>query len=120
MAIVEIEGIQIDTDKVPIEDMPTPIFKEIHRLCGAETAIQLLKNMCGSFITVPSRGLAQIVKRVILNDYNGTTESIRQICRTHKVTESYVRKVLKESRINAPEAGQISLDFCAGGKQDAE
>ena len=119
MAIIEAEGLTIDTDKILIEDMPTPLFREIYMLCGAETAVLLLKHMTGSTITVPSKGFVRIIKRIILSDYDGTTESIRKICRMHKVTESYVRNVLKDNKINTPAEGQKSFNF-SGVQTDAE
>jgi|GEM_PF-6943454 len=118
MALIDIDGLQIDTEKVIIEDMPTPLFKEIYELCGAHTAVMLLKYMAGNNISVPSRGFVPIIKRIILNDYDGTTESIRKICRVHKVTEGFVRKVLRELKINTPLEGQKSLDFY-GVQKDA-
>ena len=118
MAIVEVDGIQINTEQVQIEDMPTQLFKEIFKFCGAETAVLLLKNMPGNIIQVPTKGFSRIIKRIILSDYDGTSESLRRICRTHRFTEAHVRKILKDLRVDAPLEGQISLNF-SGDKNDA-
>lgn len=111
MAIVKVDGIEINTEKVQIDDMPTPLFREIYEYCGSETAILLLKNMVGTIIQVPTRGFSKIIKRIVLSDFDGTTESIRKICRTHKVTQNYVRQILKDARVDAPLEGQKSFNF---------
>ena len=65
MAIVNYEGIDIDTNLVKREDMPGELFVEIFDICGAETAVSLLNNMPNNIIVVPTTGMRKIAAKLI-------------------------------------------------------
>lgn len=111
MAIIEYKGLKIDTDTLKKEDMPTEVFGEIFELCGAEVAVSILINMTGNIIQVPTKGLINIEKKIILSEYNGTTSSIRQIQRKYGVSDSYVREIIKSAKIEPPAEGQLDFGF---------
>ena len=111
MAIIEYKGLKIDTDTLTKEDMPTEVFEEIFDLCGADVAVSILINMTGNIIQVPTKGLINIEKKIILSEYNGTTSSIRQIQRKYGVSDSYVREIIKAAKIEAPIEGQLDFNF---------
>jgi hypothetical protein len=111
MATFTYNNIKIDTEKLTLEDMPNETFQEIFEFCGAEAAISLLVHMRGSFIQVPVNGFVNIVKKLIVENYDGSTASIRNIARNYGVTEFFIRTVLSENKVQAPEAGQKQFDF---------
>ena len=119
MAILKFEGIEINTDDVVRDDMPNELFCEVFDLCGAETAVSLLNFMQGNIIHVPTQGMAKIASKLIRKQYDGSTASLRQICRKFKITEANARKILTASRVNVPAEGQKEFDFY-GGKENAE
>lgn len=109
MAIIDYKGLRIDTATLKREDMPTEVFGEIFDLCGADVAVSILINMTGNIIQVPTKGLINIEKKIILSEYNGTTSSIRQIQRKYGVSDSYVREIIKSAKIEPPVEGQMSF-----------
>lgn len=111
MTIFEYNGLKIDSEKLRKEDMPTEIFEEIFEICGADTALSLLIKMSGNLIQVPTRGMQKIEKKIIINDYDGTTASIRDIARRFNISEMYIRNILSESRIQTPSPNQESFKF---------
>lgn len=111
MATYTYNNITIDTEKLTLEDMPNETFQEIFELCGPETAVSLLINMRGSYISVPVNGFINIVKKVIINEYDGSTASIRRISRIYGITEFFIRSILNENKIQTPAQGQNQFSF---------
>lgn len=107
--IIQFDGMEIDTDEIIAEDMPNEIMKEIYELCGKDTAISLLEYQRGVIIQVPTRAFYKLKRRLIGQYYDGTTASIRKICRKFNMADARVREVLKEQRLNAPNERQPSL-----------
>lgn len=102
-------GLKIDSETVSIDDMPSEVFREIYENCGVDVALSLLINMYGATILVPTRGMLKIEKRVILKEYDGTTASIRNIARKFRMSETYIRETLRQSKVTLPAEGQTSL-----------
>lgn len=110
MTIFKYNNLEIDTEELTAEDMPNEVFSEIFELCGADAAVSILINMRGNLIQVPAKGgLSKIEKKIILDDYDGTTTSIRKIARRFGITEGYIRKVLANNKIQAPLENQMPL-----------
>ena len=118
MDTFEFYGIELNINEITIDDMPTKLFREIYELCGASTAISLLRNMPANIIQVPANGLKNIIKKRIVKEYDYTTESLRLIARKYKIPEVNVRKILQENRVDVPVDGQKSFDFY--GQKNAE
>ncbi|MBQ9149481.1 hypothetical protein IJX73_00970 [bacterium] len=117
MTIYNYNGLEIDTEKLTIEDMPSETFAVIFELCGVEVATSILYNMCGAVIQVPARGFQKIEKKIILQDYDGTTSSIRAISRKLKISETLIRETLRKSKIPTPSEGQQDFTDVLFGKQ---
>lgn len=111
MGIYKYFNLTIDTDTITRDDMPNDMLAEIFELCGADVALSLITNMQGNIIQVPTRGLEKFEKKLILKEYNGTTASIRKLARTLVVSETYIRGILSQNRIEAPVEGQMSFDL---------
>lgn len=111
MTIFEYNGLKINSEKLRKEDMPTEIFEEIFEICGADVALSLLIKMSGNLIQVPTRGMQKIERKIIINDYDGTTASIRDIARRFNISEMYIRNILNESKIKTPSPNQESFKF---------
>ena len=114
MTIIKCGGIEVDTEKLTVDDMPTEVFREIFVLCGVNVAMELLLNMPGNIIQVPARGLANIEKRLILQAFEKfppTTALIRRLCRDFKTSEWYIRDLLVQNKKQVPCDGQGHLDF---------
>lgn len=109
MATYEFNGVKINSEDITVDDMPTEIFREIYDLCGVDVALSLLVNMCGNIIQVPAKGFTNIIKRIILADYDGSMASIRKISRRFAIPELQVRKILSENKIQTPDEKQIPL-----------
>lgn len=111
MSVFVYNGLKINSEAVSIDDMPSEVFKEIYEICGADVALSLLINMYGATILVPTRGMLKIEKRVILKEYDGTTASIRNIARKFRLSETYIRETLRQSKVILPSEGQTSLEL---------
>ena len=109
MTIFMYNGLEIKSEEVTLDDMPNEVFREIYELCGVDCALSLLINMNACLIQVPTRGLCNIEKRLVVADYDGTTASIRNIARKYNISESYIRNILKENSITTPCPGQLGL-----------
>ena len=119
MAEYNYKGITINSKDVKPEDMPNELFEEIFELCGADTALSLLIFMTGNVIQVPVKGLAKYEKRIILENYDGTSASIRALQRKLCLSETYIRDVLKSPNYGRKQDsgfanGQQSFDFLTG------
>ena len=109
--IFEYKGLEIDSSKLTIEDMPTETFREIFELCGVDVAVSLLLNFPSNYILVPAQGFKSIVKKAILKEYDNTTASIRKLARNFNVSEVYIREVLRDAKIKTPSPGQMSMNL---------
>jgi len=107
--ILKFDGMQIDTDEIISDDMPNEIMKEIYEICGKDTALSLLEYQRGVVIQVPTRAFDKLKKRMVGEFYDGTTASIRRICRKFNISDTRVREILKEQRVKTPDENQLSL-----------
>lgn len=109
--IIKTPFIEFDIDELNIEDMPNNTFKEIYELCGKEVAVEILNKFSGCQIQVPVKAFFNLRKRLLKDEFDGTTESIRRIARKYHFTEAQVRDFLKEAKVETPVEGQMSLKF---------
>lgn len=105
MEPIKILNCEIKLEDIARDDMPNEIMEEVHDICGADVALKLLLNFQGNNIQVPTKGLKNIEKKIILKHYDGTTASIRSMARKMIVSENYIRSVIK----NPPVEGQLDL-----------
>ncbi|MBR1943119.1 hypothetical protein IJ843_05235 [bacterium] len=110
MTIYKFNELEIDSDTLTRDDMPTEIFEEVFDFIGAEAAVGLLYYMPGNIIQVPtSRAMYKVERRLIKENYDGTTASIRLMSRKFRISEKQVRDILKQHKIITPSVGQESL-----------
>ena len=109
MTVFMYNGLEINSEDVTVDDMPNEVFREIYEFCGVDCALSLLINMNACLIQVPTKGLCNIEKKLVVKDYNGTTASIRNIARKYNISETYIRNILKENKITTPATGQLDL-----------
>lgn len=48
-------------------------------------------------------------QRLLKDEFDGTTESIRYLARKYGFTEARIREFLKEAKVPVPAEGQLSL-----------
>lgn len=110
MTIYKFNGLEIDPETLTKADMPTEIFEEVFDFIGAEATVGLLYYMPGNIIQVPTaRAMYKVERRLIKENYNGTTASIREMSRKFRISEKQVRDILKQHKVTAPCVGQESL-----------
>lgn len=110
MTIYKFNELEIDPDTLTRDDMPTEIFEEVFDFIGAQAAVGLLYYMPGNIIQVPTaRAMYKVERRLIKENYDGTTASIRAMSRKFRISEKQVRDILKQHKIDTPSVGQESL-----------
>lgn len=110
MTIYRFNELEVDPDTLTKDDMPTEIFEEVFEFIGAQAAVGLLYYMPGNIIQVPTaRAMYKVERRLIKENYNGTTASIRAMARKFRISEKQIRDILRQYKINAPSEGQESL-----------
>lgn len=102
-------NLTVDIDDITKQDMPNEMFEEIFDMCGKEVAVSLLENQCGVMIAVPARPFIKLERRLMIDEFDGTTASIRKIARKYQITEAVVRDELKRNRKNVPVEGQLDM-----------
>lgn len=107
--IIKTPFIDFDIDVITIDDMPNNTFKEIYELCGKDVAVSLLQNYSGCQIQVPARAFYYLRQRLLKDEFDGTTESIRYLARKYGFTQARIREFLKEAKISVPAEGQLGL-----------
>jgi len=77
MTTYKFNDLEIDTETIKKEDMPTEVFEEVFDFIGAEATVALLYYMLGNIIQVPTaRATYKVERRIIKENYDGTTASI--------------------------------------------
>ena len=107
--LLHIDGMEIDVDEIRSEDMPNEVMREIYDLCGRDVALSLLEYQRGVVLQIPTRPFDKFKKRVICEYFDGTTASIRNICRKFNLADARVREILREQHKKPPSRGQIGL-----------
>ncbi|MDD3236833.1 MAG: Mor transcription activator family protein [Candidatus Gastranaerophilales bacterium] len=110
-----INGIEIDIEKITSDDMPNEVFQDIADMCGVEAALNLLTFFAGNTINVPLKGFSKIERKIILQEYDGSNQTIKRLARKLRMSERSVRTVLESSKITPAIEGQISLFERIGG-----
>ena len=83
------------TKDATLNDLPDDL-RYIASVCGIEVALTLIKNFSGMSFNVPKKCLSKLVKKYALRNYDGTRESILQIAKACKVSDRYIRKIIKD------------------------
>lgn len=107
--IIKTPFLDFDIDIITIEDMPNETFREIYELCGKEVAVSLLQHYAGCQIQVPSRAFYYLRQRILKDEFDGTTASIRLLARKYNFTQARIREILKEAKVDVPVDGQLGL-----------
>lgn len=106
---MKINGIDINIEDISIDDMPNEDFKDIFDIFGAEVALNFLTYFAGTQINVPLHGFGKIKKKILLQHYDGTRQSIRRLSPKLGITERTAITYIQESGAVPPAEGQISL-----------
>lgn len=93
---------------ITINDIPEGAMRLVADLCGLDVAVSLMQNMKGLTISVPSNGFEKIEKKIILDEYDGTTETLKKLALNLDLNEKTVRGILKDYRLETT-TGQLSL-----------
>lgn len=84
---------------ITIKDIPEGAMRLVADLCGLDVAISLMQNMKGLTISVPSNGFEKIEKKIILDEYDGNTETLKKLALNLDLNEKTVRGILKDYRL---------------------
>lgn len=103
--IIEHKGYK--NQEVTIKDIPEGM-KLVAALCGLEVAVLLLQNLKGITISIPSNGFEQIEKKIILQEYDGKTETLKKLALNLDLNEKTVRGILKDYKLEDAD-GQLNL-----------
>ncbi len=104
---MEYKGYKIED--ITVDDMPNELFRDIFQLSGKDVAVALLRDFAGNSIVVPSNGFNIIEKKIILQEYDGSSISIKRLARNLGKGESSIREILKSYKITPAENGQLNL-----------
>lgn len=94
--------------EVTIEDIPDGNMRLVADLCGLDVAVSLMKNLKGLTIAVPSNGFSEIEKKIILQEYQGDTKSLKQLALRLDLNEQTIRAILRNYGLQITD-GQLSL-----------
>lgn len=103
--VIEYKGYK--NQEVTIKDIPEGM-KLVADLCGLDVAVSLLQNMKGITISVPSNGFEKIEKKIILQEYDGTTITLRKLALNLDLNEKTVRSILNNYGLETTN-GQLHL-----------
>ena len=109
---IQIGLLKVKTADITVEDMPTPIMKDVYELCGRDVAVKLLLFMQGNIIQVSARPWIKLQVKYIKENYDYTAHSIKKIARMIGTSEKFVRDILKDKiKIKTiPCEGQLTFD----------
>ena len=96
--LIQTEHVTVDIDDITEDDMPNETLREIFSICGAEVAISLMEHQSGIFILMPARPFLKLEQRLMLEEFDGSASSLRQIARKYNVSESRIRYMFKKLR----------------------
>jgi Mor family transcriptional regulator len=86
-------------DESNIEDLPEP-YKTIANQIGIDASLMLAETYGGITVYFPKaeRALQTIRNKRIVKEFNGG--NITELAKKYNLTESWIREILKEQRIN--------------------
>lgn len=82
--------------KITVEDMPNRDMQLVAEQCGVEVAAALLDRLNGICIYIPKLGDRNLIKRYILNHYDGS--NAKNLALELSVSEQFVYKTLAEDK----------------------
>lgn len=103
--IIEYKGYK--NQEVTMNDIPEGM-KLVADLCGLNIAVLLLQNLKGLTFSVPSNGFEQIEKKIILQEFDGTTATLKKLALQLDLNEKTVRGILKKYKLEDTD-GQLCL-----------
>lgn len=83
-------------DEITEYEMPNEEMRIIASLCGVKTAVKLMKNLPGVMIYVPSKSFKNLRNRYICKNYNGTKQSLFDLCRMFRLTQQQIYSIIKK------------------------
>ena len=95
---VKTEHTIVDIDRITIEDMPNEALREVFEYCGRDVAVSLMEHQNGGFIMMPSRPFKKLEQRLMIEEFDGSTASIRQLSRKYDISEVMLRGILRKAR----------------------
>lgn len=98
---VKTEHAVVDIDKITIDDMPNEALREVYEFCGRDVAVSLMEHQNGVFIMMPSRPFKKLEQRLMIEEFDGTTASLRSISRKYDISEVMLRGILRKAKRNS-------------------
>lgn len=86
---------EIITENITIDDLPNEDLKFVATFCGMEVALLLIKYSSGMTLHIPQNCFKELTKRYIIKNHDGTRACEMRLALTCKVTERYIRKLIK-------------------------
>lgn len=99
-------------DSMTTEDMPNNDMRDVADFCGAEVAINLLKNFAGAHIIVPKqRAFIKIAQKFIIKNFDG--KNAKALARITGCSLSFVYDTIQKEddkrEAHRPKFKQLSL-----------
>ena len=82
---------------VTIDDIPKDELKHIVDICGIKTALQLFETFSGCNIYFPTKVSRHLIRKHIINNYDGTTQCIKAFSREFNLSEQAIYSILKRA-----------------------
>ena len=95
---VQTDHTKVDIDKITIDDMPNEALREIFEYCGRDVAVSLMEHQNGVFIMMPAHPFRKLEQRLMIEEFNGTTASLRSISRKYDISEMTLRNLIRKFR----------------------
>lgn len=92
---IKTEHTFVDIDDITEEDMPNDTLKEVFGTCGREVAVSLMEHQSGVFIMMPARPFLKLEQRLMIEEFDGSPASLRQVARKYNVSESRIRYIIR-------------------------
>lgn len=82
-------------DDLTEDEMPNEELKLIASLCGIKTAVDLMKNLPGVMICIPSRALISIRNQYIRKKYDGSKKSLIELSLSLGISQRQLYQIVK-------------------------
>lgn len=107
---IQTEHLTVNIKDITRDDMPSEFLTEVYDLCGKDVALSLMVHQKGVNVFIPSRPFLKLERRLLVDEFDGTSASLRRIARKYSMSEGVIRQILKKaSRTPLPADGQIGL-----------
>ena len=89
------------TKNITKSELPNVELKLLADIAGMETTINLMEEMAGTVINIPTTGLDRCRNQFIWKKYDGSKESRIRLAKKFNVTERYIIKLASRYRKKA-------------------